>query len=72
MSFVQVSPPLSAPSGHFGLHSGFSNSTAKIANWRSPAQWLVFVDLADGRRESFDLAAASLAAEPVPLQATGE
>ena len=33
-----------------------------------PAPWLVFVDLGSGESQAFDLGAASLAAEPVPLE----
>jgi hypothetical protein len=35
---------------------------------RTPAPWLVFLDLASGKAQPFDLGGASLAAEPVPLE----
>ena len=35
---------------------------------RTPASWLVFLDLVSGKAQPFDLGGASLAAEPAPLE----
>ncbi len=41
---------------------------APDGSWPEPDQWLVFLDLASGKQESFSLVQASLAAEPLPLE----